>query len=94
MNKVILQGTLIEKQPLRYTPAGFPVFEGMIHHRTQVVESERERIIEYDVPLIAIGKIALKSDELSLGSELMIQGFLAPRSIKSQRLIVHITDYI
>ena len=87
MNLIEISGTLTSKEEVRYTPAGIPVFEGVFHHRSELTEANRIRKLEYDFPAIAFGALAE-----SLGQDVNIRGFLAPRSMKSSKLIVHITE--
>ena len=94
MNLIEISGTLTSKEEVRYTPAGIPVFEGVFHHRSELTEAGRIRTLEYDFPAISFGELAEGLNALPLGKELSIKGFLAPRSMKSRRLIVHITEYI
>lgn len=94
MNLIEISGTLTEREMVRYTPAGIQVFEGVFHHRSELTEAGRIRTLEYDFPAISFGELAEGLNALPLGKELSIKGFLAPRSMKSRRLIVHITEYI
>ena len=94
MNLIEISGTLTEREMVRYTPAGIQVFEGVFHHRSELIEAGRIRTLEYDFPAISFGELAEGLNALPLGKELSIKGFLAPRSMKSRRLIVHITEYI
>ena len=94
MNLSEISGTLTEREMVRYTPAGIQVFEGVFHHRSELTEAGRIRTLEYDFPAISFGETAEGLNALPLGKELSIKGFLAPRSMKSRRLIVHITEYI
>ena len=94
MNLIEISGTLTEREMVRYTPAGIQVFEGVFHHRSELTEAGRIRTLEYDFPAISFGETAEGLNALPLGKELSIKGFRAPRSMKSRRLIVHITEYI
>lgn len=94
MNHISISGVLTAKEEVRYTPAGLVVFEGTFHHRTEVLEAGRSRTLEYDFPAVSFGPVAQALQNVPLGTELRIQGFLAPRSQRAQRLIVHITEYI
>ena len=94
MNLIEISGTLTEREMVRYTPAGIQVFEGVFHHRSELTEAGRIRTLEYDFPAISFGVTAERLNALPLGKELTLKGFLAPRSMKSRRLIVHITEYI
>ena len=93
VNSVELSGTLTGREAVRYTPAGLEVFEGTFHHRATLVEAGRTRTLEFDFPAVSYAETARMLNGLTLGAEVKIKGFLAPRSMKSQRLIVHITEF-
>ena len=52
----------------------------------------RIRKLEYDFPAIAFGALAESLNKAQMGQDVNIRGFLAPRSMKSSKLIVHITE--
>lgn len=92
-NQVQLSGVLFSKEAVRYTPAGFEVFEGTFHHRTRLMEGVQERTVEFDFPAVAYRDVASQLNALSRGQKIRIRGFFAPRSMRSTRLIVHITEF-
>ena len=94
MNRLEIRATLVAREEVRYTPAGIEAFEGEFHFRGEVFEADRPRKLEYDFPAVSFGKCAGELNRLPLGSEITVKGFLAPRSLKTRRLIVHITEYI
>lgn len=93
MNEVALNGEFTQKAPMRYTPAGLAVLEGVFHHQGEVMEAGAKRKLLFDFPAIAIGEIATALDKEPLGKTLEVTGFIAPRSARSRQLIVHITQY-
>lgn len=93
MNIVTLSGTLVGREAVRFTPAGIEVFEGTFHHRVTLKEAGRPRIVEFDFPAVSYGELANELNQLPLGGDFVLKGFFAPRSSRSQRLIVHITEY-
>lgn len=94
LNQITICGTLTAKEEVRYTPAGLIVFEGTFHHRAEVAEAGRSRTLEFDFPTVSFGPVAEMLHKVPLGTPLTLKGFLAPRSKRTQRLIVHITEYI
>ena len=66
----------------------------MFHHRTELTEAGKIRTLEYDFPAVSFGETAKALNAMPLGKELTLKGFLAPKSMRSHRLIVHITEYI
>ena len=93
MNRVLLNATLIERTALRYTPAGVAVIEAQLQHQSDTVEAGVNRRLEFPFGAIALGGIAKQLANESLGSELSLSGFLAPRSRRSARLLVHVQQY-
>lgn len=93
MNIVSLSGKLVGREAVRFTPAGIEVFEGLFHHRVELTEAGRPRTVEFDFPAVSYGELATELNALPLGGEYVLKGFFAPRSSRSQRLIVHITEY-
>ena len=94
VNEISINGTLTAREAVRYTPSGLEVFEGMIHHRSKLMETNRARRLEFDCPVVSYGDTAKMLNRLDLGTEVAARGFIAPRSMKSRRLIVHITEFI
>jgi len=93
MNEVRLDGVLVERAAVRHTPAGVPVVEGRICHRSDVFEAGAPRKLEFVVSAIALGAIARKLEREALGEALDCAGFLAPRSRRSSKLVLHLTEY-
>lgn len=91
-NQVRLHGVLVERTALRYTPAGVPVVEAQVQHRSSVVEAGLPRTLEFDVGTIALGDAARQLAAAELGSTWRMDGFLAPRSQRSKRILVHILE--
>ena len=81
------------KGALRYTPAGVPVAELSLRHDGAVSEAGVERQLGFEFPAIAVGPVAIALDREPLGKALEIAGFIAPKSRRSSRLVVHITEY-
>ena len=92
-NAVRLAGTLTEKQPLRYTPAGIPFFEGTFHYIGEVFEGGSMRKLEFDFTATAFSECALRLAGLAEGKAAELAGFLAPKSLRARRLTVHVTEF-
>jgi len=93
VNRVLLNATLIERTALRYTPAGVAVIEAQLQHQSDTVEAGVSRRLQFPFVVIALGGTAKQLANESLGSELSLTGFLAPRSRRSSRLLVHVQQY-
>ena len=93
MNQLAISAVPVERSVLRYTPAGIPVAEIGFRFEGSVTEAGLERQLGFEFAAIALGPVASALQEEPLGAPLALKGFIAPRSRRSQRLIVHITEY-
>lgn len=93
MNRVGLTASLLEREALRYTPAGIPIVALKLSHRSVQREAGADRTIEMEVPALAVDKVALGINRLALGSHLSVSGFLAPRRRASRTLVLHLTEF-
>ena len=59
----------------------------------RAVEAGFERKLDFEFDAIAVGDIAGQLAEIALGTELTLDGFLAPTSRRSKRIRLHITQY-
>ena len=92
-NRVRLQAKLVGRADLRYTPAGVMVMQAGLRHQGVVAEAGIERQLEFELEAIAIGDAAQRLERQALGSEIELDGFLAPRSRRSRSLMLHITEF-
>ncbi len=93
MNRVGLTASLVEREPIRYTPAGVPIVGLKLSHRSVQREAGTDRAVEMEISGIAADRIALRIDRIALGSALKLEGFLAPRRRNVKALVLHVTDF-
>lgn len=93
MNRFRLCAVLVEKAALRYTPAGLPVLEAGFRYKGTALEAGVERELAFDLTALALGNVGEQLDREPLGAELELAGFLAPRSRRSSRIVLHVTEY-
>jgi len=93
VNHVRISATPVARSALRYTPAGVAVAEASFRHEEAVIEAGVERQLGFEFAAIALGPVAMALEREPLGKLLEVSGFIAPRSRRSTRLIVHITEY-
>ena len=93
VNQLTMTGMIAGAKDLRYTPGGIAVWEGMLHHTSSVYEAGAMRRVEYDVPAMAFADVALRLVKIPVGRNIELSGFVAPRSVRTQRLVVHITEF-
>jgi len=81
---------VVQVEPLRYTPAGIPLLSVVLQHASEQIEAGMKRKVECEVNAVILGELALKG--LKPGAQIIAQGFLARRSLKSTQLVMHIND--
>ena len=91
MNRVVLSGVLVERQALRYTPAGVPALNLGLKHESMLSEDGQPRKVQMEMRAVAIGDITQPLGSMALGAESLFGGFLA--SARNGRgLLFHITS--
>lgn len=93
MNRVGLTAALLEREAIRYTPAGVPIVGLKLSHRSVQREAGVDRTVEMEISAIAADRVALRIDRIALGAELKLQGFLAPRRRNVKALVLHVTEF-
>ena len=81
---------MVGLEPIRYTPAGLALLSFVLQHTSEQIEAGLKRKVECEVNAVAIGDLA--KQQISLGAQLKVQGFLAKRSAKSTQLVMHVTN--
>ena len=89
-NRLVLAGEVTEVAGLRYTPAGIPLLAFSLKHASQQNEAGMKRLVECEVPAVAMAQLAEQARELKPGSRARVAGFLARKSLNSRQLILHI----
>ncbi|MDS4015650.1 MAG: primosomal replication protein N [Candidatus Accumulibacter sp.] len=82
---------LVERQALRFTPAGVPVVEGVLRHQSEQLEAGSPRRVDCEVRLIALAAVARSLQAVEPGAGLVLGGFLAARSRHGKQLQMHVT---
>jgi len=91
VNRVVLSGVLVERQALRYTPAGLPALNVGLKHESTLSEDGQPRKVSMEMRAVAIGGITQQLGAMALGSEGLFGGFMA--SARNGRgLLLHITS--
>ncbi|MBI4741366.1 MAG: primosomal replication protein N [Betaproteobacteria bacterium] len=86
-----MSGVLIERKALRFTPAGVPVTECTIGHRSEQVEAGCPRRVECEVQAVGLGQTAKWLQAAAPGCAVRLTGFLAAKSQHSRQLRLHLT---
>ena len=90
MNRLMLQAQLVERGPMRYTPAGLPALNFDLFHESQLSEDGQPRKVSLQLKSVAIGRITRELSALPLGQSADFAGFLAA-SRNGRGLLFHVT---
>jgi primosomal replication protein N len=93
LNRVGLTAALVEREAIRYTPAGVPIVGLKLSHRSVQREAGADRTVELEIAAIAADRIALRIERVPLGTALKLEGFLAPRRRNVKALVLHVTEF-
>ena len=88
-----LTGRIVARDTLRYTPAGIPALDLTLEHESVQREAQLARTVKAVVDAVALGEVARALDALDMGSTVSVAGFLANRSRRSTRVILHIDEF-
>src|SRR5262249_49785131 len=90
LNRVEVSGKITELGALRFTPAGIPVVEFRLQHESELEEAGKKRKVSAELPAIAFEAQARLIAGTKLGVEARLTGFLAAKSRRSKRLVLHV----
>jgi primosomal replication protein N len=90
-NRLTLDATLAQRDPLRYTPAGIPAVDCTLQHASTQVEAGGERKVECELHGVAFADVAVVLSGLPVGSKVRCEGFLARRYRTGVTVAMHIT---
>lgn len=91
-NRLEVSGEVVSLEVLRHTPAGIPILTFTVHHVSIQHEAGMKRQAECDVPVMAMGDLAKKAAGLQIGDQIKVAGFLAKKSLKNDRLVLHLNE--
>ena len=91
-NEVVIDGRLLKRSALRYTPAGIPVVDLVLGHSSNQTEAGGRREARCEIEAVAIGDLALKLSVQTINRPLQLSGFLAQRSANNRKLVLHIQE--
>jgi primosomal replication protein N len=90
-NAVSLAGELAQVEPLRHTPAGLPLLQFTLMHRSLQIEAGYKRQVECEVKCVALGDAATQLSRVKRGSGIAVTGFLNRKNRLSAQLVLHAT---
>lgn len=91
-NEVALSGELTAIDALRYTPAGMPLLEFRLLHRSQQTEAGLKRQVECEMSGVAMAEVAVAMSRFKPGQAVRVKGFLNRKNRMSTQLILHATE--
>ena len=90
-NAVTLAGTLAHVEPLRHTPAGLPLLQFKLAHKSTQIEAGFKRQVECEVNCVALGELASVLAKSAAGAAVSVTGFLNRKNRMSAQLVLHAT---
>jgi primosomal replication protein N len=93
VNQFQVTGTILERDILRYTPAGVPIVTATLAHASTQVEAGVTRQVEFEMLALAAGEISGRFARAELGAAMHFTGFLARKNRNSKALVFHIIDF-
>lgn len=93
MNDFQLSAQLISREALRYTLAGVAICECGFQHSGVTEEADSNRKNNFKFSAVALGNVGEVLSKEELGSQLNLKGFIATSSVRSSKLVLHITEY-
>jgi primosomal replication protein N len=93
VNQFQFTGTILERDILRYSPAGVPIVSATLAHSSQQVEAGGSRLVEFEILALAAGEISGRFARAELGAALQFTGFMARKNRNSKALVFHIIDF-
>ena len=91
-NEVVLDGRVVKRGVLRYTPAGTPALNLRLGHRSMQVEAGSSCEVRCEIDAVALGDMALRLSALQVDRGLQVSGFLAQRRIGARNLVLHVVS--
>jgi primosomal replication protein N len=91
-NAVTLAGTLAQVEPLRHTPAGLPLLQFRLAHKSVQTEAGFRRQVECEVSCVVLGDAATGLARSSPGTRVTVTGFLNRKNRMSAQLVLHATQ--
>lgn len=93
MNRLVLDGQIVERGHTRYTPAGLPALDLKLKHESEVSEDGQPRKVSMEIRAVAIGAVTRPVNALALGTPAGFAGFLAA-SRNGKGLVFHVTEVV
>lgn len=80
-------------QPIRYSPAGVAVMMFDLQHQSQQSEANTALSVSVNLRAQAAGELAQEIGRFAEGTEIVVKGFLARSSQRSDIPVLHVNSY-
>jgi len=92
-NHLTLYASILETEPLRYTPSGLPALNVRLEHASEISEAGQVRQVKVNMKSVVFGAVAEKLAVQDIGSCWNFSGFLAtPKGAKN--VVFHIQEFV
>ena len=91
-NRLSLSGEITHLEPQRFTPAGVPIVEAVLLHRSTQTIGTTERRVECEITVQASAELAERLGKIKVGTQVNLQGVLHHRSVKSRQLMLILSE--
>jgi primosomal replication protein N len=92
-NQIVLSGVMRNPQPIRYSPAGVPVLMFELQHQSRQAEANVALSVSLNLRVQAAGELAREIGRFTEGAEIVVKGFLARASQRSDMPVLHVNSY-
>jgi primosomal replication protein N len=93
INWLTLDATLVQRDDLRYTPAGIPVLQMTLEHASMQAEAGGERKVDCEMAAIAFADVAQRLANVATGAAMRCEGFIARRYRTGTSVALHISRF-
>jgi len=87
-----MTGVLAAMESLRHTPAGLPLVQFRLAHKSLQVEAGYKRQVECEMSCVALGEAAVAISRVAAGTQVKVTGFLNRKNRMSAQLVLHATS--
>ena len=93
MNSTVLDGKIVSRDTLRFTPGGVATLNLILNHQSTQSENGHEVAVEVEMNAVAFGDLAKRMDSVKVGDAVSVKGFLSRKSRYRQFPILHISQF-
>ena len=91
-NRLSISGEITHLEPQRFTPAGIPIVEAVLLHRSTQTIGTTERRVECEITVQASAELAQRLGKIKVGTHVNLHGVLNHRSVNSRQLMLILSE--